>query len=112
MMRGDIYWADLGDPLGSEPGFRRPVLVIQDDAYNRSRLATVVVLGMTTNLGLSRFPGCVLISAAESGLPKDSVCNASQIRTIDRQRLVEPVGQLDAEAMFAIDGALRSVLGL
>jgi mRNA interferase MazF len=112
MIRGDIFWADLGDPMGSEPGYRRPVLVVQADEFNGSKLATIIILGLTTNLGLRRIPGCVVLNAAETGLTKDVVCNASQIKTIDRRRLDEHVGQLDDATMFMVDNAMRRVLGL
>jgi mRNA interferase MazF len=112
MIRGDIYWADLGEPIGSEPGHRRPVLVVQADEFNSSRLATIIVLGLTTNLDLRKVPGCVLLSMAETGLSKDSVCNVTQIKTIDRRRIGDHVGQLDDATMFIIDNAMRRVLGL
>jgi len=112
MRRGDICWADLGDPIGSEPGCTRPVLVVQNDVINRSKLATVIVLALTSNIELRKLPGCVLLREAETGLPKDSVANASQLRTIDRARLTETVGQLDDATMYLIDDELRSVLAL
>ena len=112
MQRGDICWADLGEPLGSEPGFRRPVLVVQDDEFNASRLATVIVLSLTSNLDLRRIPGCLFLTAQETGLAKDSVVNATQIRSIDRARITEQVGRLDAQTLFMVDGCLRRVLGL
>ena len=112
MRRGDVCWVDLGEPLGSEPGFRRPVLIVQDDEFNRSKLATVIVLSVTSNLELRKVPGCVFLTAQETGLTKDSVVNATQIRTIDRTRISEHVGQLDAATMFMIDIAMKRVLGL
>ena len=112
MQRGDIRWADLGEPIGSEPAYQRPVLVIQNDEVNRSRLATVIVLSLTSNLKLTGLPGCVLLRESETGLPKDSIANATQIRTIDRARLSDQVGQLDDAIMYLIDNALRSILAL
>ena len=112
MQRGDIFWADLGDPIGSEPGFRRPVLIIQSDAYNASKLATIIVLSLTSNVDLRKAPGCILLSKQETGLPKDSVANVTQIRSLDRARLDENMGQLDDATMFMIDSALRRVLSL
>lgn len=112
MRRGDVCWADLGDPVGSEPGFRRPVLVVQSDLINRSKLATIIVLALTSNLEQKKLPGCVLLRDSETGLPKDSVANATQLRTIDRMRLTEQVGQLDDVTMYLIDNELRSVLEL
>ena len=110
--RGEVFWVDLGEPLGSEPGFRRPVLVIQADAFNRSKLATVIVLSLTSNLSLGNMPGCVFLSADETGLPKNSVANASQIRTIDRARLDEYVGLVHDATMSTVDETIRLVLGL
>ena len=112
MRRGDIFWADLGDPVGSEPGFRRPVLVIQDDEFNVSRISTVIVLSITSNIELRKFPGCVFLKNDETGLDRDSIANCTQLRTIDRNRLDEHVGQVDDAAMFMIDTAIRRVMGL
>lgn len=112
MRRGDIFWVDLGDPAGSEPGYRRPALVIQADVFNNSRLATVVVLSMTSNVALKSVPGCVFLPSFETGLPKDSVANATQLRTIDKNRLEEHIGQVDDASMLMLDNALKSVLGL
>ena len=112
MIRGDIYWADLGDPFGSEPGHKRPILVVQSDEFNASKLATVIVLSITTNIVLRSVPGCLLLSKTETGLPHDSVCNVTQIKSMDRQRLIEHVGQLDDGTMFIVDNAMRRVLGL
>ena len=112
MRRGDIFWADLGEPLGSEPGFRRPVLVIQADGYNMSKLATTIVLSLTSNIDLRKAPGCILLTKQETGLPKDSVANVTQMRTLDRIRLSEHLGQLEDSTMFVIDTALRRVLSL
>jgi mRNA interferase MazF len=112
MQRGDVCWADLGDPIGSEPGYRRPVLIVQDDEFNGSRLATTIILGVTSNLELRKVPGCVLLKPEETGLPMDSIVNASQIRTIDRRRITEVVGHVDESIMFIVDNALKRVLGL
>ena len=112
MRRGDIFWADLGEPIGSKPGFRRPVLVVQSDGYNASKLATTIVLSLTSNIDLRKAPGCVVLSKQETGLVKDSVANVSQIRSVDRARLGEHVGQLDDATMFMVDSALRRVLSL
>lgn len=112
MRRGDICWIDLGEPLGSEPGFRRPAIVIQDDEFNASRLATTIVLSLTSNVELRKVPGCVYLTASETGLPMDSVANGTQIRTVDRARIHENVGQLDDSTMFMVDNALKRVLGL
>jgi mRNA interferase MazF len=103
MRRGDIFWADLGEPIGSEPGFR---------GYNVSKLATTIVLSLTSNIDLRKAPGCVMLTKQETGLPKDSVANMTQMRTLDRSRLSEHLGQLDDSTMFMIDTALRRVLSL
>ena len=110
--RGQIWWADLDEPRGSEPGFRRPLLIVQDDAFNRSRIRTVVAVVLTSNLRLVDAPGNVLIPAKASGLPKDSVGNVSQIVTIDRDFLTEPAGKLRGQLMKAVDDGLRLVLSL
>jgi mRNA interferase MazF len=110
--RGQIWWADLDEPRGSGPGFRRPLLIVQDDAFNRSRLRTVVAVVLTSNLRLVEAPGNVLIPAKTAGLPKDSVANVSQIITIDRDFLTEPAGRLRGQLLKAVDHGLRVVLGL
>ena len=110
--RGEIWWADLGDPRGSEPGYRRPVLVVQDDTYNRSELATVVVLGLTSERGYGALPGNVTIPREESGLDRDSVVNVTQIATIDKNWLDTPVGKLRPMRMDQVDYGLGLVLGL
>ena len=112
MQRGDICWVDLGDSIGSEPGYRRPVLIIQDDEFNSSKIATVIVLSITSNLELRKIPGCVLLKADETGLGKDSVVNSTQIRSINKARIGDYVGRLDDSTMFIIDNAIRRVLGL
>ena len=108
--RGQVWWADLDDPRGAEPGFRRPLLIVQDDAFNRSRIRTVVAIVLTSNLRLVDAPGNVLIPAIASGLPKDSVVNVSQIVTIDRDFLSEPTGKVGGQLMKSVDAGLRLVL--
>lgn len=110
--RGQVWWADLDEPRGSEPGFRRPLLIVQDDAFNRSRLRTVIVVVLTSNLRLVDAPGNVLIPARAAGLPKDSVANVSQVITLDRDFLVEPAGKLRGQLMKHVEDGLRLVLGL
>jgi len=107
-----VWWADLGEPSGSEPGFRRPLLVVQDDAFNRSRLRTVIAVVLTSNLRLVEAPGNVLIPARAAGLPKDSIANVSQVITIDRDFLTEPAGRLRGELLKNVESGLRLVLGL
>ena len=110
--RGQVWWADLGEPAGSEPGFRRPVLIVQSDAFNRSRLRTVLAVVLTSNVRLVDAPGNVLIPAKTAGLPKDSVANVSQVITVDRDFLTEPAGRLRGELLKDIEKGLRLVLGL
>lgn len=110
--RGEVWWADLGEPDGSEPGFRRPVVIVQSDAFNRSRLRTVIAVVLTTNLRLLDAPGNVLIPAKASGLPKDSVANVSQLITLDRDFLLERAGRLRGQPLKDLESGLRLVLGL
>ena len=110
--RGQVWWADLDAPGGSEPGFRRPVLIVQDDAFNRSRLQTVIAVVLTSNVRLVDAPGNVLIPAKAAGLPKDSVANVSQVITLDRDFLDEPAGKLRGPLLKSIENGLRLVLGL
>lgn len=112
MQRGEVWWADLGEPTGSEPGFRRPVAIVQADAFNRSRIGTVVCIVLTSNLRLADAPGNVLIPKGDSGLPKESVANVSQIVTIDRDTLSDRVGKLPSRVRERIDRGLRLVLEL
>ncbi len=110
--RGQIWWADLGDPAGSEPGFRRPILVVQSDAFNRSRVRTVLAVVLTTNLRLVEAPGNVLLPAKAAGLPKDSVANVSQVITVDRDFLSEPAGRIRGQLLKDVENGLRLVLDL
>jgi mRNA interferase MazF len=110
--RGQIWWADLGEPDGSEPGFRRPLLIVQNDAFNRSRLRTTLAVVLTSNLRLLDAPGNVLLSAKASGLPKDSVANVSQVITIDRDFLTERAGSIRGALLGDVDAGLRLVLAL
>ncbi len=110
--RGQIWWADLGDPAGSEPGFRRPIVIVQSDAFNRSRLRTVLAVVLTSNLRLVEAPGNVLIPAKLAGLPKDSVANVSQIITVDRDFLTEPAGRVRGQLLKDLENGLRLALAL
>jgi mRNA interferase MazF len=112
LRRGAIWWADLGEPLGSEPGYRRPVLIVQDDRFNESNLATVIVLALTSNLKYGMMPGNVLLTREQSGLAKDSIANATQLITIDKRWLDEYVEDVPTSAMRQIEHGLRAVLGL
>ena len=110
--RGQVWWADLDEPSGSAPGFRRPVLIVQDDAFNRSRLRTVIAVVLTSNLRLVEAPGNVLIPAKSAGLPKDSVANVSQVITVDRDFLSEPAGRVRGQLLKDVENGLRLVLAL
>ncbi len=112
MKRGEVWWASLPAPTGSGPGFRRPVVVVQSNPFNQSRIATVAVAIVTSNLALADAPGNVRLGKAESGLAKPSVVNVSQLYTLDRELLTQRVRGLPAETMRAIDDGLRLVLGL
>jgi mRNA interferase MazF len=107
-----VWWADLDEPRGSEPGYRRPVLIVQADSFNRSRIATVLCVVLTSNLRLVDAPGNVLVSAKAAGLSKDSVANVSQLITLDRAFLDEQIGRLPPRLMNAVDAGLMLVLGL
>lgn len=112
MKRGEIWWADLPDPVASEPGYRRPLVVIQIDEFNRSRIITLVVVVLTTNLLLSEAPGNVLLKSEQTGLQKDSVANVSQVLTVDKSFLTEKAGKLRKQELQKIESGLRLVLGL
>jgi mRNA interferase MazF len=110
--RGEIWWADLPEPRRSEPGFRRPVLVVQADSFNRSRIQTAIVAVITSNLELADAPGNVLLPARLAGLPRDSVVNVSQLLTLDRGFLTEHAGTLPPRLQRMVDEGLRTVLEL
>lgn len=110
--RGEVWWADLDEPRGSEPGYCRPVVIVQADAFNRSRIATVLAVVLTSNVRLVDAPGNVLIPAKTAGLPRDSVANVSQLVTLDRHFLGEQSGRLPPRLMAAVDTGLKLVLGL
>jgi mRNA interferase MazF len=112
MKRGDIWWANLPDPSGSGPGYRRPVLVIQSDAFNASAIQTVIVVAITSNLRLANAPGNLLVTPQQTGLGRDSVINVSQVVTVDRRALTERVGVVPARVLENLDAGLRLVLGL
>lgn len=107
----DVFWASLRDPVGSGPGFTRPVVIVQGDALNATRLATVVVVPLTSNLRWASAPGNVLLKARRTGLPKDSVANVSQIVAIDRTVLSEHVGRVPSAQLELILGGIDVVLG-
>lgn len=109
--QGDIWWANLGMPAGSGPGFRRPVVVIQGDSFNRSRIATVVCVPLTTNTRWANVPGNVLLASRITNLPHDSVANASHVISVDKELLVEHVGKLTRSKLDLVLAGLDAVLG-
>lgn len=108
---GEVWWADLGDPAGSEPGYRRPVVVVQGDAFNASGLRTVVCVVLTSNTRWAEAPGNVLLTARATGLPKPSVANVSQLVTLDRSALTERAGRLSASNLALVLAGIDVVLG-
>ena len=112
MQRGDIWWASLEMPGGSGPGFRRPILVMQSNEFNRSRINTVIAVAITSNLMLANAPGNVRIPAKASGLKKASVVNVSQVVTVDKTFLVGRVGALNLKHLREVEDGLRLVLGV
>ena len=112
IQRGEIWWADLPEPRRSEPGYRRPVLVIQANSFNRSRIQTTIVAAITTNVELADAPGNVLLPASSVGLSPDSVVNVSQLLTLDRSFLTEHAGTLPPRLQRSVDEGLRTVLQL
>lgn len=109
--QGEVWWADLGEPIGSEPGFRRPVLIVQSDSLNRSALATVVCVALTSNLKWAAAPGNVPLRASETGLPKDSVANVSQLLTLDKDALTERTGKVRKQRLELVLAGIDIVLG-
>ena len=109
--QGDVCWAELPEPTGSGPGFRQPVVVVQGDALNRSRLATAVCVPLTSNLRWADAPGNLLLTAAMTGLPKDSVANATQIVALDRSLLEERTGRISPAKLHLLLAGIDSVLG-
>ena len=109
--QGEVWWADLAVPAGSGPGFRRPVVVVQSDALNRSRIATVVCVPLTSNLKWALAPGNVRLSARLTGLLKDSVANVSQIITVDKEFLTARVGKLPRAKLELLLSGIDLILG-
>jgi len=109
--QGEVWWAELPEPSGSEPGFRRPVVVVQCDAFNRSGIATVVCVPLTSNVKWGDAPGNLLLRAEDTGLPRDSVANVSQVTAFDREALTERVGRLTRARMTAVLDGIDVVLG-
>jgi len=112
MTRGELWWADFGLPFGSEPGYKRPVLIIQNDFFNNSKINTTIVIPLTTNLLLAEAPGNILITKNESKLRKDSVMVISQIEVIDRHRLIEKITVVDGAIIKKIEENIVFILGI
>ena len=110
--RGDIWWAEIPGPRGSEPGYRRPVLVVQANAFNRSLISTVIVVAITSNMRLADAPGNVPLRRRDGDLPRESVANISQLLTLDRRFLTERVGRLSDRRMEEVEAGMRLVLSL
>jgi mRNA interferase MazF len=108
--QGEVYWAELAPPSGSRPGYRHPVVVIQNDVFNRSRIRTVVACALTSNLRRAAAPGNVRLAKGEAGLPKRSVVNVSQIMTLDKADLVEKIGTLPRRRLEAVLGGVYLLL--
>jgi mRNA interferase MazF len=109
--QGEIWWADLADPIGSSPGYRRPVLVVQCDAFNRSRIGTIVCVPLTSNMKWAEAPGNVRLTARETRLERDSVANVSLIVALDRAQLTERVGKVAERKMALVFAGIDAVLG-
>ena len=109
--QGEVWWADIGTPIGSAPGFKRPVVVVQSDALNRSRIGTVICVPMTSNLKWASAPGNVLLKGRLTGLPKDSVANVSLIVSLDKRQRTERTGKLSRRQLEAILDGIDVVLG-
>jgi mRNA interferase MazF len=109
--QGETWWADLGEPVGSAPGYRCPVVVVQCDALNTSRIATVVCVPLTSNLKWERAPGNVLLSATATSLPKDSVANVSLIVALDKRQLVERVGKIPRRQLELVLSGIDVIVG-
>ena len=112
MRRGEVWWATLPDPRASEPGYRRPVLIVQSDAFNQSAISTVIVAIITANLRLAAAPGNVILRRRESRLTKDSVVNVSQLVTLNKDFLVQRVAKIPPARIREVKDGLRLVLSL
>lgn len=109
--QGEIWWADLAEPVGSAPGWRRPVLVVQCDAFNQSRIATIVCVPLTSNLKWADAPGNVRLSGRTTGLDRDSVANVSLVVAIDKTQLTERVGKVPRQKLELVFAGIDAVLG-
>ena len=111
IQQGEVWWADLPEPVGSEPGFRRPVVVVQGDRFNRSRISTAICVPLTSNARLMDSPGNVLLSPRSTGLPRESVANVSLVLAVNKRQLVECVGQIPQRELELIFSGIDTVLG-
>ena len=111
IFQGEVWWADLGEPVGSGPDYRRPVLVVQGDSFNRSAIATVVCVPLTSNLKWTGAPGNVLLKPRDSGLPKESIANVSQVVALDRSVLIERVSKVPVAKLNLVPRGIDVVLG-
>ena len=109
--QGEIWWTDLGDPNGSEPGYRRPVVVVQSDSFNHGGISTVICVSLTSNLRLANAPGNVLLPAAQTGLPRDSVANVSQMVTLEMRALSDCTGQISVKQLKRVLAGIEELLG-
>ncbi len=112
MTRGEIWWASLPAPTASEPGYTRPLLIVQSDDFNRSNISTIIAVVISSNLRLAEAPGNVQLSKKNSGLPKKSVANVSQLITVDKSFLTERTGALNPELLQEVEAGIRLVLSL
>ena len=112
IQRCEVWWASLPEPLGAEPGYRRPVLIVQADEFNQSRIATVIAIAISSNLRLAQAPGNVLLPARATGLQKDSVATVSQVITVDKRFLTERIGALPRYLLEQVEHGLRLALSL
>ena len=112
MLRGEIWWASLRVPRGSEPGYRRPVVIVQADEFNRSDISTIIVAAISSNLHLAEAPGNIYLKRRESGLPKESVINVSQLLTLDKTYLSEKAGRLSPRHVLELEESLKLVLSI
>jgi len=110
--RGEIWWASLPAPSGSEPGYRRPVIILQSDDFNKSRISTVIGVVLTSNIKLAQAPGNVLLSKKQTGLSKESVANISQIITVDKDYFTEKIGTLKDNLLKQVEEGIRLILCL
>jgi mRNA interferase MazF len=112
MNRGEVWWAALREPQGSEPGYRRPVVIVQSDDFNRSGIHTVIAAAVTSNTRLARAPGNIFVRKKEAGLPRDSVINVSQLITVNKSFLIRRIGRLSRQHCHQLDDGLRLALSL